>query len=222
MVKFSFKKAPPKDPAAATAPSTGAGELLHFFANFFNFFVVLMCVVILAVGFWFLIRPKYQLVTSDQEVIEERKVYQQKLLYLKQLNEIKTLYATVSESDKKKIDSVLSAGQDVDTLKIALLREIGYIGKIHGAAVQNMDVQLLDTSEGKLISLNKKTGTFSGGKGVELINVTFNLEKVDYDQLKRILVRFERSLRLLDVKSLEYDPALRRAKVSLYAYHLKK
>ncbi len=220
MPSFTLKKtAAPVKPQTDSAP---IGHLLFFFANFFNLFVVLMCLLILAAGYLFLIKPKYDFVASNQRVIEEEKMYQQKIDYLKQLNEIKALYATVSAEDKSKIDTVLSAGQDIDSLKIALLREIGYIGRINGASVENLEPKVLDNTDGKFISLKKGRDTMPANAPLDIILITFTLEKTDYEQLQRILVRLERSIRLLDVTAVDFDPALRRAKIELYAYHYKK
>lgn len=229
MVKLSFKKnnalAPSALPASSMSSnnvSAAKGVALHFFAYFFNYFVVLMCIVVLAAGFWFLILPKYRFVKSDQRVIEEVNVYKQKLSYLKQINQIKALYATVSVEDKKKIDQMLSAGEDGDSLQIALLREISYIVKAQGAIVETPQIQELDTSAGKFIDLNKEKNNTPTDPNVRIIDINMTISHLSYDQLKAILARWERSLRLLDVVKLDYDPALSRAKVELYAYHLQK
>lgn len=202
--------------------SAPISKLLFFFANFFNIFVVLMCCLILAAGYWFLIRPKYQFVASNQRVMDAEKEYRQKAEYLKQLNEIKALYAKVAPEDKAKIDAVLSAGKDIDVLKIALLREIGYIGKINGATVENLQPTVLDTAQGKFLALKKGRAGMPNDAPLDIIKISFTLNQVDYEQLKRIIVRLESSIRLLDITSLDFDPALRRAKVELYAYHFKK
>lgn len=121
MVKFSFKK--PASSAttetAAKAPSAASGQVLHFFANFFNYFVVCLCFVVLAAGFWFIILPKYRFVQSNQQVVDEEAVYKQKLSYLKQLNEIKTLYATVSDDDQAGNDK----GQDKEEKMLMPVKE---------------------------------------------------------------------------------------------------
>ncbi len=221
-MELGFKKKTNPVVEPKKADSASDGQLLFFFANFFNIFVVIMCGLILAAGYWFLIKPKYDFVASNQRVLEEEKIYQQKVKYLKQLTEIKTLYANVSAEDKKKIDAILSAGQDVDTMKIALLREISYIGKANGASVENPESTVLDTADGKFLALKKSREAMPANAPIDLIKISFTLEKTDYEQLKRILVRLERSVRLLDVTSIDFDPALRRAKIELYAYHLKK
>lgn len=49
--------------------------LFTFFANFFNWFIVLVCLFVLVSGYWFLIKPKYDFIIGDQEVtVKEKRI----------------------------------------------------------------------------------------------------------------------------------------------------
>ncbi len=219
MSPLTLKKNPTEH---ATETKTLTALSFGLFANFFNWFVIFVCVAILAAGYWFLIRPKYQFVASNQEVLDEERQYEQKVAYLKQLNEIKNLYRRISPADKDKIDLILSVSKDVDALKIALLREVGLVARLNNARVENMEATVIDNSEGKFVAIADRSAQNELSSNLKLVSVTFTLTNVDYDPLKRILNRFEKSLRILDVAKIDFTPAKKEAKLQVFAYYLEQ
>ncbi|HRH33287.1 MAG TPA: hypothetical protein PK720_04085 [bacterium] len=218
MVNIVFKtKANDKGPKKELTPKVS----LAFFANYFNWFVLLVCVIILFSGYWWLIKPKYNVIIRDELIKKEEKIYDDKMTYLQQLDEVKDLYKKISDSDKNKIDTILSAGQDIDTVKINLLKEITYLGKINNAIVEKLDITPLDNSEGKFIDLVKNPRLNFKNENLQIMIVSFKLNGVDYESLKRIVGRFEKNLRLMDITKLEFDPANQTATIELNVYYLK-
>lgn len=218
MVNIVFKtKATDKGPKKELTPKVS----LTFFANYFNWFISVICVIVLFSGYWWLIKPKYNVIIRDELFKKEEKIYDDKITYLRQLNEVKEVYNKISDSDKNKIDTVLSAGQDIDTVKINLLKEITYLGRINGVLVEKLDITPLDNSEGKFIELVKNPRLNFKNDNLQIMVVSFKLNGVDYDSLKRIAGRFEKNLRLMDITKLEFDPANRDATIELNVYYLK-
>lgn len=209
--------------SSATSESKSLADLsFSLFANFFNWFVVFVCLVVLAAGYWFLIRPKYEFVASNQEIADEERQYEQKVTYLKQLNEIKNLYRAISVTDKDKIDSMLSVSEDVDALKIALLRDIGFVARLNKARVENMETTVVDNPGDKFVSIAENRESNALSPNLKLVTVSFTLKDVDYDRLKKILTRLERSLRILDVSKLDFNPKENEAKLEVFAYYLEQ
>lgn len=197
--------------------------LFNVFANFFNWFVIIICLAILVSGYWWLIRPKYDFIASDQELSFREREYEDKVQYLKQLNEVKNLYKSINQVDKDKIDSMLSARQDIDRLKIVLLREIGQVGKETGATLDNIVITPLDNSAGKFITIGAPAPAnnqlFSK---LKLVQISFSAKTVDYASVKKLLTRLEKSLRIMDVTKINFDPGARQASVELVTYHLEQ
>ncbi len=193
---------------------------LNIFANFFNWFVVLICVIVLASGYWWLIKPKYEVVINDEAFKQQEKIYQDKIEYLKKLTEVKNVYNNITAEEKEKIDAIISAREDIESLKIDILKEISYLGKLNKVQIESFEITPLDNSKDKFINLvNDKQASIAGDK-LQIITVSFVIKEVEYDQLKRILTRFEKSLRFVDITKLSYNPDVKQANVELYAYHL--
>lgn len=190
---------------------------LGIFANFFRWFIVLACVIILGSGYWWLLKPKYDLIINDEEFKKEEKIYQDKVAYLQQLRAAKNAYDKISSTDKNKIDTVLAAGQDIETLKINLLQQLTALAKLNGATIESMEINPLDNSSEKLINITKERRA-SGN--LQIIQLSFTITEVDYQPVKRMLERLERSLHLMDVSKFEYNPADRSATLEVFTYYL--
>jgi len=203
-----------------STPKKNLAISFSFFAQFFNWFIVIICVCVLGAGYWWLIRPKYIFVTSNQEVVRAEKQYEQKISYLKQLNEVKNIYRSISQSDKDKIDTILSSNFDIDALKISLLREISFVGRLNGVSVDNIDAVPLDNSQDKFLTLSPDKKIQSDK--LKIVKVSFTLNGANYDSLKRIVGRLEKNLRLMDVTQFDFNPSSNQAKVELFAYYLQK
>lgn len=196
--------------------------LFSAFASFFNWFIILICLIIMGASYVWLIKPKYDFIASNQELNFRNIEYEEKVNYLKQLNEIKTLYKSIGQADKDKIDLILSSRQDLDRLKIILLREVDKAAKEQGATVDDVVITPLDNSKEKIIKIkddNKKAIIFDK---LRLVQVTFNVKGIDYEKLKKLLVRFESSLRVMDITDLNFEPKSRQASIKLVTYYLEK
>ncbi len=198
-----------------------ATVLFTFFANFFNWFIVVICFVILISGYMFLIKPKYEFIISDQEVAIKEKEYEDKVNYLKQLGEVKNLYQTITDADKEKIDFILSANQDLDALRIVLLREVGFLGRLYRVNIDNVVITPLDTSDGKLLTIAQEPKPNPELANLQIVTVSFSVTGVDYSRLKQMILKIEQNLRIMDVVRLDYNPQARSANLVLYTYYLK-
>lgn len=193
---------------------------LNIFANFFNWFVVLICIIVLASGYWWLLKPKYDVVVNDEAYKQQEKIYQDKITYLKKLNEVKNVYNTITDQEKEKIDAIISAREDIDSLKIDILKEISDLGKLNDVKMENFELTPLDNSQDRFVNIANNKLSSAAGNDLQIIIVSFEIKEVEYDQLKRILTRFEKSLRFMDITKFSYNPDTKQANIELYAYHL--
>jgi hypothetical protein len=193
---------------------------LNIFANFFNWFVVLICIIVLASGYWWLLKPKYDVVVNDEAYKQQEKIYQDKITYLKKLNEVKNVYNTITDQEKEKIDAIISAREDIDSLKIDILKEISDLGKLNDVQMEGFELTPLDNSQDRFVSIANNKLSSIAGDDLQIIVVSFVIKEVEYDQLKRILIRFEKSLRFMDITKFSYNPDVKQANIELYAYHL--
>jgi len=193
---------------------------LNIFANFFNWFVILICVIVLASGYWWLLKPKYDVVVNDEAYKQQEKIYQDKIAYLQKLVAVKNVYNNIPDEDKKKIDAIISAGEDFESLKINILKEITYLGKLHEVPIESFELTPLDNSEDRFINIVSENQSVAGNN-LQIIIVSFVMKDIEYATLKKILTRFEQSLRFIDVTKLSYNPDSKQADIELFTYYLQ-
>ncbi len=195
---------------------------LGILANFFRWFIILACLIVLGSGYWWLLKPKYDLIINDEEFKKEEKIYQDKVMYLKQLREAQNAYDSIASADKDKIDTILALGQDIETFKINLLRELSYLAKINnGAKIESIEVTPLDNSSDKFIDIAKGPNFSLPTSNIQIVTISFTISDVEYSGLKRILGRMEKSLRLMDITKFDYDPTSRTAQLEVFSYYFK-
>lgn len=216
-IVFKNKK---KDDKKATPEASAPSPLLGIFANYFSWFIVLVCVAVLTGGYVWLLKPKYDVINNNDQYKREEEIYQEKVTYLRQLRDVKDIYDSISNEDKNKIDSVLSVGKDLETLKLNLLQDLTYLAKINKAKISDLEITPLDNSEEKYVNLVKEKTSSLNTSRVQIITVNFVVNSVEYTGLKRILERLERNLNLMDVVNVDYNPELKQATLQLYTYYL--
>ncbi len=221
MAEIIFKNK--KNDAKSKAKEASNSDLsLGIFANFFRWLIMLACLIVLGSGYWWLLKPKYDAIINNEEFKKEEEVYQDKVKYLKQLREAQNAYNSITSSDKDKVDTILALGQDIETFKITLLRELAYVAKINnGAKIENIEVTPLDNSTDKFINIAKDRSFSLPTSNIQIVTVSFTIKDVDYDGLKGILYRLEKSLRLMDVTKFDYDPTAHTAQLEVFTYYLK-
>lgn len=101
-----------------------------------------------------------------------------------------------------------------------MLRDLGYLGRLHRANIDNVVITPLDNSTEKFLTIAQPPETESAITE-SATGQCFLLSSVDYPRLKQILIKMEQSLRIMDITKLEFDPGSRTASVSLLTYYLK-
>lgn len=219
MAEIKLKKVEKHEPSQL-AKNIGV-VLFNVFANFFNWLIIIVCLFILIVGYWWLIRPKYEFIASDQELAFRAREYEDKVAYLKQLNEIKNLYKNINQADKDKIDVILSSNQDLDRLKIILLKEVSQLSKEQPIAISNIVITPLDNSKEKFIKIGQAPKDSPLYNKLQIVQISFVIQNIDYPILKNLFTRLEKSLHIMDVFDFNFDPAGRQVSVVLFTYYLQ-
>jgi|GEM_PF-1099439 len=201
--------------------------------NYFGILVVLTVLVILIGSYYLLIRPKYEkIVASINATFYEKNQLTPKY---KELSDYKSLIEAFKKVDPRDVEKV-SGLVPKEYLKEDLFTEIVYLASTKGLNVTSLNIVKDNES---LASSTNPTGTPRRGatnnsatttpattlrlpSGVGSFNVRIVLGKVTYPALKDWLQTMESSLRLIDVKSLSFDPKTSSVALEMYTYYLKK
>jgi len=189
-------------------------QLLVVLHHYFFIVVILIFASIVASGFFFLLQQKYTSMTEKNRIEEEKKTEELASLqsYSERLRNYRNDYSKISSVDKEKIDAMIAGNylpEDVfaDMEKLILSR--GLI--LNSIAVSTLSNSGVDT---------KKTGE-NGNSGLGEAVIKLDIAGINYEGLKQLLAIIEGSLKLMDVKKINFSPNQNTAVLEISTYFLK-
>lgn len=199
--------------------------------EYFGILVILVVLVILAGSYFLLIKPKYQkIVASINATFYEKNQLAPKYKELSNYKALIEAYKKVDPADIEKVSGLVPK----EYLKEDLFTEMIYLASTKDLAVNDLNVvkdvdAIAATSTG-----GRRVGPAGGAtttsatadlklpSGVGSFNVKIVLGKATYPALKSWLQAMENSLRIIDVRSLSFDPKASTATLEMTTYYLKK
>jgi len=197
--------------------------------------VISVFVLVLAVGLFWLVYPKYQSLKQQTskslpDKIEELRVLEDYAAKIKELEQAIANWQTKNRQQVQTLEQVLPDTPKVPELIAqfdALARESGFLVNSFDfaeseATLANAAV-VLDAPRPK--AKVKKTGLehIKLDKDIRLVNITLNLTGGDYLSFKKFLDRLEKNMRLLDVVSIDFSSSLAQGtdyNIALRTYYL--
>ncbi len=203
-------------------------KIIYFLINYFNWIILAFILIILVLGYFLFIQPKYTQITQELNVIsvgkEEKYVKRQE--YLNQLIKFKDAYYSIKESDVDKIKIFLPDYHGTEDI----LSQLEFIALHNGLLLKSLQIKKdkeevlpQETNEVKRIITDEEESISSQGLGSEVgeIEVGMEVAGVDYIALKNLLKTIENNLRLYDISSINYSPQGGALIITLSTYYLK-
>jgi Tfp pilus assembly protein PilO len=191
--------------------------LFIFLYRYFNYLIIFIVLIILLVGFLYLIKPKYTSITRGVEQInKEREELRDDLSnYLNDLNSYKKQYSQVSDTEKEKINKMLPDNEVAEDLFAHMESLISRRGLI----LDSMKVGSEKDKRGKKTKSAAKSDKDSLGQ-INIINMEVSVSGVDYKGLKDLLNTIENNLRIMDIKEITSSPEENTVtlKIDTYSY----
>jgi len=198
-----------------------------FLINYFNYLILVLGVIILAIGLLVFVYPKYQQIfnTTEEAKNNLQIEYETKLNYLNSIRNLKKAYKSISDADKAKIADMLPAARDTS----AIITEIESIVVRNSAILTSIKIEPLAAggrSSLKVESAENKelpVGIFNElPQGVGQIKIDVRLNSVNYQILKNIIKTVENNLRLFDIAKVVFNVRENEAFLNIYVYYLTR
>lgn len=181
-----------------------------FLIRYYNWLVVLIAILIIVVGYFLLIQPKYREINSSKEPDNQNQIeeqpYSKKQAELSKFIELERAYNKISKADKEKIEAILPSKPDVEKL----MAEIESIVLKNGLILTSLSIQ--QTEEKKSNNITAViSGDNSGSKstdfseGIGLVRISLSVAGADYVSFKNLLKTIENNIRLMDIKNIKYN-----------------
>ena len=173
----------------------------------------MLILVIVAIGFVFLLMPKYKAIYSGSQIMAEQTKYDKKLKYLEELRNVRRIYDEIKPEDKAKINQIVDNTND----RVELITEFNYIVSSNNANAIT-DPQLADVNfRVDPISDNKRSGKLNR----KIMRTSVNISGVAYPDLLKIVRVMETNLRLMDIDKIEYYPQRNAALLEVLTYQIQ-
>jgi type II secretory pathway component PulM len=198
--------------------------------DYFGLLIILAVAVILIASYYLLIWPKYQkIVASINATFYEKNQLTPKYQELADYQALFAAYQKVNPDDIQKIKGLIPK----DYIKEDLFTELIYLASTKGLAVNSLNIVKDTEATSTVAAASRRTvngiaatstplADLKLPNGVGSFNVKITLGKVNYPTLKTWLKTVENSLRIIDVKSLSFDPKTSTASLEMVTYYLKK
>lgn len=188
-------------------------QVITYVYRFFWVIDILVVVLVLGLSNWFLLKPKYDEIQSEKELLLQRDEYSKKQEYLSSLTKLGGLYDAIPQADKNKINEIVDMPNEANDL----YKELQFLITENKMAPTSIEPVQMDANyEVKSLSGRSGGGPLSGSKKV--IKTTIQLSGVTYDNLYRMIERMEYNLRIMDVIKVTFDPFLRTAVLDVLTY----
>ncbi|MDD5043121.1 MAG: hypothetical protein PHD51_00420 [Patescibacteria group bacterium] len=178
-----------------------------FLLQYFKIITPLVAILILVLGLFFILKPKYNEVKISGALNLEAKQEElaAKKLYLEQLISLRENYGSISEDDIAKIRGILPLEEDIPGL-MAQFEKI-----VQGSG---FNLSSLNISPAKNLFKNK------GDEDVKKLLVVATIAGGDYSKFKDMLSVVESNLRLFDVRSINFTSGSDLYTLNISTYYL--
>ncbi|MFH0892298.1 MAG: hypothetical protein V1867_05965 [Candidatus Falkowbacteria bacterium] len=211
-----------KNPTPAEKAAVGKEQITRlnlFFLDYFRLITLAAMLLFFAIGFFYLLKPKYDTIRLNiAESYENKQAeYEQLENYHRNLIQYANTYKNISQADKDRINAMVPDGDSYKELYY-LMNDIvsRHYMILKGLEIKPEDAPVAVDKEvaGKT---NKEANAARRGK----IEVSMDIIGVNYDGLKKLLAAIENNLRLMDVNKIDFDPGARTVNLEVALYYLK-
>ncbi|MDD3284065.1 MAG: hypothetical protein PHZ07_00540 [Patescibacteria group bacterium] len=207
-------------------------EVPKYLSNIFKhlkFLILIEIVLVLVIGYIFLIRNKVSSIKEINSLIIEKQNEVNNLLnYKSKSEELSKKYEELKKSkdnDIEKIKEVLPSESDLPGIMAqveALVKENGLeLGSISLSALEENELPKEDTKKNVVKGISKKN-VDSDMSGIKEVNVAIFVfgSNGGYDKIKSFLSALENHIRLIDIVSFNFDEKMSSYSINFKTYYL--
>ncbi|PLX27370.1 hypothetical protein C0583_03590 [Candidatus Parcubacteria bacterium] len=213
----------------ATEKEIGKASLLmrKYLDKYFGFIILIGVFSVLIISYFFLLWPKYIEITTDinkykTEIETEEKAIKK---YEDRLVKYRNEYEAIDELNKDRVNEMVGESQKFPSiyqsdLYISLTDYILTEGfSLIDINIEPVVQNVQQTTQKRVVTKNNTEETDKLPAGVTEVSINIELEELNYDDFKRLLVLLEKKLRLVDVVEVDYTTSKESVKLFLKTYY---
>jgi len=192
--------------------------ILTILSEYFNVVALVFMILILTLGFFFVISPKRESIYTDLKKINDDKLVEKGELedLKRKISVYVRSYKQTNEIGRKKIDKMLPK----EAREGEIMVQLEELARKKGLLLSSVSV---------IPRVKKKSVSRGGLKGkieelpvgINAVDILFSVQGINYESMKNLLSEFENNLRLMDVVKLGFSPGGNSLDFEVVAYYSK-
>ncbi len=195
-----------------------------FLLHYFKHLSVVLAIIILLFGLFYVIRPKYT--TMNKAVEDDRKKKEAEIQkiknYLDKIENLKNKFDSIPTEEVKRINQMIPSDKDPEVLFPEIESLVGNLGTVTSIEINKQDTDSGGEILEKLLQqVSKKKSDKKKVNPLGKINIKLQISGLNYTTFKKLLSHFEENLRLMDVNSVNFSPDGKSVSLDITTYYLK-
>lgn len=195
-------------------------QLLQTLNDHFDAFLIGAVVIIFALAYVTVIRPKYQstITAIKDNIASQEKIYLDQKTRLSNLKVAASLYEQIKKNqlgDVRKVNAVLPD----EYVKERLFGEMEEIVSKSGFLLGSLNISREEIGKDSLAGINSLGEGLP--KAIGRVQISMSVGAIDYNGLKNLLLVLEKNNRLLDIQSVSFSPEGKTVNLVLFTYYFK-
>lgn len=190
-------------------------QLLVYLFRFFNYVIFLIFLIVLASGYLFVLKPKYDQI--KKEITAKLEKYQTTKGDLEdyQINLLKysSSFKQIDLGNQEKVNLMIND----NILPEYIFDEISDVIASKNIILNSITIDSTDSDNSK----SKIKSAVNLGSDVQILRFTISLMGLDYQSFKNLLSALEDSIKMYDVMNVSFSPADGTAVLQIQKYYLK-
>lgn len=199
--------------------------VINIITQYFRYVVILVIIIVVALGYFFVLGPKYTILKEMGILNYGAKVQEldSKKQDLEKLRELKETYSQLNKAQIENLELILPSQEDIPSL----FSQFESLALANGLVLNNISITKAEAApaetekEGQLGLGGEETTPAETTQGVLTLNVALSFQVGGgYDNLKNFLDILENNMRIVDLTSLSYTPETEAYSINLKTYYL--
>lgn len=189
-----------------------------WYLQYYRYITVFVCLIIFILGYFFIIFPKFGVAKNVNNIIlidakTKQTALKKRIEYLTNLENRRK---QMPSDDLARIDEILPSEPGVPEI----FASIQGIGIESGAIIESIQLaKVVPTISNK--EEISSVPVISLPAGVSALEINITVSSTDYNSVKTLLTNIEKSLRLMDIIGLTYDPSAKSYNLIIRSYYLE-
>jgi hypothetical protein len=197
------------------------GMVLLYLYKYFNILIILSAIIVLLLGFYFVIEPKRMSIAGSLDIANQERQKSKEDLgnLITAINKYKSSFDKIGKADKDKMNAMIPAKLKKEELFVQFEKMIKHSGLILSGLAIKESVKKDSTNVRAAKTADRADVTLPQNIGAAVLSA--DISGTDYQAFINFLKTLEDSLPLMNVKKLSFSSSGESLKIEIETYYLK-